>query len=128
MRLETTLVIEQNRRRIAEAEVRRLQRAQRTSETDGAAQQAFLDRLSHCLRLPLYSQLGLTRLFEQEPCSSRQHEYVQLMQRNTENLLVALNDLVGPARPAAAPIQSGTVPAEVLAPKPDSALQRDFRE
>ncbi len=104
MSLETTLVIEQNRRQTAEAEVLRLKRAQ----------QVWLDQLSHAIRLPLYSQLGLTSLFEQEPCSGRQHEYVRLMQNNTENLLLALNDLVGLGRQVAAPgspaISPGSLP------------------
>lgn len=104
MSLETTLVIERNRRRIAEAEVLRLKRAQ----------QVFLGQLSHAMRLPLYSQLGLTGLFEQEPCSGRQHEYVRLMQNNTENLLLALDDIVGLGRQTTAPgcpaISPGSLP------------------
>jgi PAS domain S-box-containing protein len=67
----------------------------------------FLSNMSHELRTPLNAALGMTRLMTDGsagPPTEKQKEYLEIIERNGENLLLLINDILDLSR-----IESGKV-------------------
>ncbi len=72
---------------------------QKTMEAEEAnrMKSIFLSNMSHELRTPLNSIIGLVRLLRDggdEPLSKKQREYLDIVLRNSQNLLELINDIL----------------------------------
>lgn len=69
-------------------------RARVQAEESSKAKEYFLANISHELRTPLNGILGMSRLLQKSALNSTQREYVDVLYRAAENLLVIINDVL----------------------------------
>ena len=91
-------------------ERRRLEHAHRKAkkEADEAnrAKSDFLASMSHEIRTPMNAILGMTELLEDKKTSPQQkYEYIQVLRRNGEALLILINDILDISKVEAGQIQ-----------------------
>ncbi len=96
------------KQRIAELE---LQKAKEAAEHANAAKSEFLANISHELRTPMNSILGLTRLLYEEDDISREHkEMAGTAYRSADNLLYILNDILDLSKIEARELKLESIP------------------
>ncbi|MEO6845657.1 MAG: response regulator [Chthoniobacterales bacterium] len=71
-----------------------MQEAKESAESTAEAKGRFLALMSHEIRTPLNGVIGFTELLHQTSLSSEQHEYVELIEKSGESLLVIINDIL----------------------------------
>ncbi|MEO6054939.1 MAG: histidine kinase N-terminal 7TM domain-containing protein, partial [Chthoniobacterales bacterium] len=71
-----------------------MQRAKESAESAAAAKGRFLALMSHEIRTPLNGVIGFTELLNQTSLSTEQQEYVELIEKSGESLLVIINDIL----------------------------------
>ncbi|MEO8206402.1 MAG: histidine kinase N-terminal 7TM domain-containing protein [Chthoniobacterales bacterium] len=71
-----------------------MQRAKESAESAAAAKGRFLALMSHEIRTPLNGVIGFTELLNQTSLSNEQQEYVELIEKSGESLLVIINDIL----------------------------------
>jgi signal transduction histidine kinase/ActR/RegA family two-component response regulator len=78
-------------RKLMEAE---LQRAKEAAEASLEAKARFLAMMSHEIRTPLNGVIGFAGMLEKTTLTADQQEYVNLISRSSELLLVIINDIL----------------------------------
>ena len=82
-------------RRAAERE---LKNAKVAAEAASLAKTTFLSTMSHEIRTPLNGILGISQLLLDEPLSSQQAQFAQLIDASAQSLLVLVNDFLDLAK------------------------------
>jgi signal transduction histidine kinase/ligand-binding sensor domain-containing protein/CheY-like chemotaxis protein len=105
-----------NRAQVASDEA---QQARLQAEAANQAKSAFLAHMSHELRNPLSSILGISNLLREEDATEQQRQYLDMIDRSGEHLLDLINDVLDVAK-----IESGKQEIR-LAPLDAIALARE---
>jgi signal transduction histidine kinase/ActR/RegA family two-component response regulator len=74
------------------------QQARLQAESANQAKSVFLAHMSHELRNPLSSILGVSNLFREENATEQQREYLDLIDRSGEHLLNLIDDVLDVAK------------------------------
>jgi len=72
----------------------KLKRAKETAEKANRAKSDFLARVSHEIRTPLNAILGFTEQLKQTELTTKQYEYVKIIDKSSEHLLSLINDIL----------------------------------
>ncbi len=64
------------------------------AEKSEQLQEQFLANMSHEIRTPLNGIVGMSDLMSGTPLTSRQHEYLQVIQNSSQGLLTIINDVL----------------------------------
>ncbi|MFH1673518.1 MAG: response regulator [Pseudomonadota bacterium] len=90
-----------------EAQKRMLEEKTHQAQEADRLKSEFLSNMSHELRTPLNAALGMTRLMADGsagPPTEKQKKYLEIIERNGENLLLLINDILDLSR-----IESGKI-------------------
>jgi len=86
---------------------RRFREAKQLAETASARKSEFLSSMSHEMRTPLNTVLGMAELLGETQLDERQRGYVRTLQRASDHVLALIEDVLDLAR-----IESGTVTSD----------------
>jgi hypothetical protein len=88
--------LEQSLYRIQELNVSKnnLSREKEKAEASEKAKKLFLAKMSHEIRTPMNAILGFARLLEESLTTKEQLEYIQIIIKSGDDLLVILNDIL----------------------------------
>ncbi|WP_406827896.1 response regulator [Microbulbifer sp. ARAS458-1] len=81
-----------------------LEIARKKAEENSRVKSTFLANTSHEIRTPLNGIIGFTNLLLKTEVDQLQHDYLQTIQRSSENLLTSINDILDFSR-----IESGNL-------------------
>jgi signal transduction histidine kinase/ligand-binding sensor domain-containing protein/CheY-like chemotaxis protein len=84
------------------------------AEAANQAKSVFLAHMSHELRNPLSSILGIASLLREEVASGEQREYVEMIDRSGEHLLSIINDVLDMAKIESGKEEVAAVPFDVV--------------
>lgn len=90
-----------------------LKREKEKAETSEKTKQLFLAKMSHEIRTPMNAILGFARLLEETLHEKDQQDYIDIIIRSSEDLLVILNDILDFSR-----LESGKIVFENIPIKP----------
>ncbi|MCX2453020.1 response regulator [Pedobacter sp. PLR] len=97
--------------------IRKLQDAEKTlkkekekAETSEKTKQLFLAKMSHEIRTPMNAILGFARLLEETIENKEQQEYIQIIIKSGDDLLVILNDILDFSRMEAGKLIFESIP------------------
>jgi two-component system aerobic respiration control sensor histidine kinase ArcB len=76
--------------------------------------QLFMANMSHEIRTPLHGLTGLIELLKKSDLSAEQADYVEMMQYNTENLLMVVNDILDFTKIESGQINLESIPFDLL--------------
>jgi PAS domain S-box-containing protein len=71
-----------------------LMQARKKAEESAYSKEIFLANMSHEIRTPMNAIIGMARLLEELPMSSKQIDYIDAIKISSENLLVIINDIL----------------------------------
>ncbi len=86
---------------------RDLKEAKKIAEDSVKAKEIFLANMSHEIRTPMNGILGMAQLLFKTPLEEKQSNYLNIIRKSAENLLVILNDILDLAK-----IESGKLEIE----------------
>ena len=84
-------------------------------QAENRAKSQFLARMSHEIRTPLNGVIGLTELLRETSLTSRQREYIELIDSAGRTLLGLVNDVLDFARLEAGKLQLDEAPVDLRA-------------
>ncbi len=73
---------------------KKLQEAKELAEKSAEFKSLFLANMSHEIRTPLNALVGFADLLESTPINEQQKEYINIIQKSGEDLLVIINDIL----------------------------------
>jgi two-component system aerobic respiration control sensor histidine kinase ArcB len=91
-----------------------LKQAHQLAEELVQSKQLFMANMSHEIRTPLHGITGLTELLKKEPLSAEQADYVEMIQYNTENLLMVVDDILDFTKIESGQIKLESIPFDLL--------------
>jgi len=103
-----TATLENNIQELKDTE-EKLKKEKERAESSEKAKQLFLANMSHEIRTPMNGILGFARLLEESLTQSEQQEYMKIIIKSGDDLLVILNDILDFSR-----IEAGKVAFERL--------------
>lgn len=71
-----------------------LKKANRISRDTAKAKDAFFASMSHEIRTPLNGIIGITELLQKTPLSPRQTEFIEMIRKSGDHLLLTVNDVL----------------------------------
>ncbi len=71
-----------------------IKKAQLKAESAERSKSEFLANMSHEIRTPMNGIMGMAQLLEQSDLSGKDHNFVKVIQRSSEALLVIINDIL----------------------------------
>jgi signal transduction histidine kinase/CheY-like chemotaxis protein len=109
---QMTDTLELNMRHIRELKdaEEKLKQEKERAEVSEQAKQLFLAKMSHEIRTPMNGILGFARLLEESTRGTEEKEYVQIIIKSGEDLLVILNDILDFSRMEAGKISFESLP------------------
>jgi signal transduction histidine kinase/HPt (histidine-containing phosphotransfer) domain-containing protein len=87
----------------------------REAEAADYARTRFLANISHEIRTPMNAIMGFSELLSEEPLSTRQQEFVQIIRRASEELLDLINRILDLTQIEARQYEVSLVPSDVRA-------------
>jgi len=87
-----------------------LTRAKERAEVSEKAKQLFLAKMSHEIRTPMNGILGFAKLLEESLKEKEQQEYIRVIIKSGDDLLVILNDILDFSRMEAGKIAFESIP------------------
>lgn len=97
---------------------RLLEEARSAADAANRAKNEFLANMSHEVRTPLNGIMGLSQLLRTTALNQEQHEYLDMLDSSSRNLLLLINDILDISR-----IEAGSLRLEETPFSPDSLLQ-----
>ncbi|RRJ97934.1 response regulator [Opitutaceae bacterium TAV4] len=91
----------------------RLRAAKDAAVAADRAQSRFLAMMSHEIRTPMNGVIGFTQLLRDTPLNPRQMEYVDLITRSGQSLLVIIDDILDYSKVSAGHLQLERAPCEL---------------
>ena len=112
---QMTDTLERNMRHIRELKdaEEKLKKEKTRAEASEQTKQLFLAKMSHEIRTPMNAILGFAKLLEEAIIGEEQKEYIQIIIKSGEDLLVILNDILDFSR-----MEAGKITFENLPFKP----------
>ncbi len=109
---QMTDTLEHNMRHIRELKEaeEKLKTEKERAETSEKTKQLFLAKMSHEIRTPMNAILGFAKLLEETLIVKEQQEYIHIIIRSGDDLLVILNDILDFSRMEAGKITFESVP------------------
>ena len=109
---DMTDTLERNMRHIRELKdaEERLNKEKDRAEESEQAKQLFLAKMSHEIRTPMNGILGFAKLLEEAIVGEEHQEYIQIIIKSGEDLLVILNDILDFSRMEAGKISFESLP------------------
>jgi signal transduction histidine kinase/CheY-like chemotaxis protein len=83
------------------------------AETSERTKQLFLAKMSHEIRTPMNAILGFAKLLEETVKGDEEQEYIRIIIKSGDNLLVILNDILDFARMEAGKIVFESIPIRI---------------
>ena len=106
------ILSEQNRTEIYHVLKKVIQNAEENKEIAqkaNASKSRFLANMSHEIRTPLNGIVGFTDLLKSSGLNSEQHEFIQVIEKSSENLLSVIDDILDLSK-----IESGKIDIEEI--------------
>lgn len=97
---------------------RLLEEARSAADAANRAKNEFLANMSHEVRTPLNGIMGLSQLLRTTALNQEQHEYLDMLDSSSRNLLLLINDILDISR-----IEAGSLRLEETPFSPESLLQ-----
>ena len=88
----------------------KLKREKERAESSEKTKQLFLAKMSHEIRTPMNAILGFAKLLEETLTAKEQQEYIQIIIKSGNDLLVILNDILDFSRMEAGKLNFESVP------------------
>ena len=98
-----------NIRKLKDTE-RKLKKEKEKAETSEKTKQLFLAKMSHEIRTPMNAILGFAKLLEESIEGKEQQEYIRIIIRSGDDLLVILNDILDFSRMEAGKLVFESIP------------------
>lgn len=95
-----------------------LKREKEKAEASEKAKRLFLAKMSHEIRTPMNAILGFARLLEESLTTREQQEYIRIIIKSGDSLLVILNDILDFSR-----MEAGKIVFEKLPFSPGAVIQ-----
>ncbi len=91
-------------------DITKVKQAEMRAEESSKAKEIFLANMSHEIRTPINGVLGLATLLSKGDLDPKQQNYIQLIRKSADNLLVIINDILDLAK-----VESGKIEIENVA-------------
>lgn len=87
-----------------------LKKAKEAAEESARVKENFLANMSHEIRTPLNGIMGMVGLMEKSSLSPVQKNYIKIIQKSADNLLVIINDILDIAKIEAGKLELESIP------------------